>query len=56
MLEFRESKCMFCGGCAAVCPEMVITVFSAHLEFDRDKCTSCGNCVKVCPAAALRLR
>ena len=52
-LTLREAACIYCGGCAAVCPEYVFRVFAAHLEMYSPRCTLCGECVRVCPTGAL---
>jgi len=52
-LTLREAACIYCGGCAAVCPEHVFRVYAAYLETDPGRCTLCGECVRVCPTGAL---
>ena len=48
-----KEKCIFCNGCAKICPAKAITVDRAAKtwEIDRDKCINCGKCVKWCSAA-----
>jgi len=46
-------KCRFCGGCAGVCPENVITVWESKLEIDEENCKKCLLCVKLCPVEAM---
>ena len=52
-IMLMEGACIYCGGCAAVCPEDVFLCFSAHIEMDTPRCTLCGECVAVCPTGAL---
>lgn len=46
-------KCMFCGGCVAVCPKDAIIVFETKVVIDGERCVDCGNCVTVCPVGAM---
>ena len=48
-----QKRCYFCGGCSAVCPENIITVWETKLEIDRERCKECLLCVQLCPAQAL---
>lgn len=52
-LLFTKSKCVYCGGCAAVCPNGVHTFGETH-KIDRTECSHCGKCVSVCPPKALK--
>jgi ferredoxin len=53
MVECDQDKCMFCGGCVAVCPKDAIIVYEARVEIDKEKCIDCGNCATVCPVGAM---
>ena len=53
MVKHIRKRCRFCGGCSAVCPENIITVWETKLEIDRKSCRECLICVKICPAEAL---
>lgn len=53
MPKHIQKRCRFCGGCSAVCPENIITVWETKLEIDRKNCRECLICVKICPAEAL---
>ena len=51
--ECALERCIFCGGCAKVCPVDAITVDRSARSWtiDRDKCINCGRCVKRCKTA-----
>ena len=49
---FYETKCVGCGGCAAVC-EKHAQRFGDRRTIDRELCTACGKCADVCPTGAL---
>ena len=55
-LAWDKDKCVFCGGCAAVCPEEKALILRAEvLEIAHEHCTRCGRCVRGCPMLALSL-
>ena len=49
---FYETKCVGCGGCAAVC-EKQAQRFEVRHTIDRGLCKACGSCAEVCPTGAL---
>ena len=51
----NKDKCLFCGGCIAVCPFLAIELQETRIVIDPEKCKDCGSCVKVCPAGAMTL-
>lgn len=57
-LACRDSLCIGCGSCIAVCPAKAITpgrdLTEAKIHIDRELCRSCGACVKECPAGAMK--
>ena len=53
MVRCDQAKCMYCGGCVAVCQQEAISVYVDRVQVDKDRCTDCGNCVTVCPTGAL---
>lgn len=55
LIGFHESKCVRCGGCAAVCPQGCHAIDGETHRFDRTQCVACGKCVDVCPVQALEL-
>ena len=55
-ITINNEKCIFCGGCASVCPTGALEVRGTGLKFYPEKCIGCGLCVKVCPANAITLK
>ena len=50
----RDSKCILCGKCAAVCPRGAITVDkTSGRKIDRSKCDLCLLCALACPTGSL---
>lgn len=54
-LSFKEDKCIMCGACQAVCPNLVHTVNNGVHTINYDACQACGECVKACPTDALTI-
>jgi pyruvate formate lyase activating enzyme len=55
-LIFLRDRCIFCGACAAVCPNGVHLVEAGDHILERDRCTACGQCVEQCPSGALEIK
>ena len=51
-MKHRNSICMHCSGCAAVCSVNAIIVYENFVDYDEKICTKCGNCIKICPVGA----
>ncbi len=51
-----KTKCIYCGGCASVCPVACLELIETYIQCDQDMCIKCGNCVKFCPAGAITLK
>ena len=49
---YRESRCIRCGECLAVCQPGAISQNCDGIVTDGDKCTLCGACVETCYAEA----
>jgi len=47
----RETLCVLCGTCAAVCPTAAVTAADAVIT-EPERCILCQACVKNCPAGA----
>lgn len=55
MWEIDRKKCLRCGACVGVCPELALDLKDNGIEHDREKCTECGICQKVCPSGSIRV-
>ena len=49
-----DDRCMLCGTCEAVCPEIAVLLKPTHVEINHEKCSGCGLCIPACPTEALR--
>lgn len=54
-LSFNRDACVFCGACAAVCPQGAHRVEGGRHEVSFSACTACGRCRDACPTGALSL-
>lgn len=54
-LKYVQPNCVFCGECAAICPEAAVTVSTKFWSLDESRCTLCGDCVRACRTGALGL-
>jgi pyruvate formate lyase activating enzyme len=52
-IAYYPDKCISCGSCKAICPEMAI-LDNPALRINRELCTACGRCTDSCPATAIR--
>ena len=52
-ITIDEKKCVSCGDCIAVCPEIFIPDQDKILIQDEDECRLCGHCQAVCPVDAI---
>lgn len=52
-LAFTFADCLGCGGCAAACPQELL---SAGPRPAPQGCETCGGCAAACPGGALRLQ
>jgi NADH-quinone oxidoreductase chain I len=64
--EYNMDKCIGCGLCAKICPNMAIEMVEAPDEYkkrypktypkiDLGKCCFCGLCEDICPKDAIKL-
>lgn len=51
-MTFRETRCIRCGACAAVCAQGAISAGGGVPSTDRERCILCGDCVTACYAEA----
>ncbi|MEW5759476.1 MAG: 4Fe-4S binding protein [Candidatus Thermoplasmatota archaeon] len=54
MYRIDEEKCMYCGGCIAVCSKDAIKLYASWIFIDENKCTECGKCKNICPVGAVK--
>lgn len=54
-LLVNRQLCVYCGKCAAVCPQKCHSVGQNSHEIDRQLCRFCGRCVALCPAKAIEI-
>jgi len=61
---FRIDKCVSCGTCARVCPNLAITMAphsgkerypKEYPQIDLTKCCFCALCQEFCPTGAIKL-
>lgn len=53
-LAFYKDRCISCGMCSQVCPDVHQISGSQH-QINRSKCRACGKCANLCPTGALKL-
>jgi ferredoxin len=53
--KIDRGKCLRCGACVSVCPELALELGEEGLKHDAKKCTLCGICMKICPAGAIEV-
>ena len=54
-VKINPNKCMYCGGCASVCPANCLELKETRLIAHNEKCINCTACIKVCPVSAITL-
>ncbi len=54
-LMLRPNRCVSCGACAGVCPQMAIQPVNGRYATDRAACTVCGACADACYADARQI-
>jgi len=55
MIQVDKVKCLYCGGCTAVCPKAALVLKETYIQCDGNKCISCGVCERFCPAGAIKV-
>ncbi len=53
-LVVNQERCVGCGNCVAVCPD-VNRLVNQTVRADFSKCRTCGKCVPVCPVGARKI-
>ena len=51
-IAFRESRCIRCGNCCALCAQGAVGKINDRYIILAEKCIQCGKCVDVCYAEA----
>ena len=54
-LLYKQSRCMGCGTCVAVCPEQALELTADGIRLAQQQCTLCGRCSEECPTMALEM-
>ena len=52
-IHHRESDCVLCGACVAICPEKARTITADAVKRNETLCSLCGTCADLCPAGAI---
>ena len=53
-LAFYSEKCVHCGKCAEICPDVHSVSVRSHRVLYQ-KCSRCGKCAEACPTDALKI-
>ncbi|MEW6328712.1 MAG: 4Fe-4S binding protein [Candidatus Micrarchaeota archaeon] len=51
-MRIDASKCLYCGACVGVCPQLALRLREVVVE-KNDKCNECGICARACPNKAI---
>lgn len=54
-IAYFAHKCVYCGACAAVCPQGAHNMAEGTHTFRREVCVNCGVCAEHCLGDALKL-
>jgi len=54
-IAFRESRCIRCGNCFALCAQGAVGKINDRYIILEEKCIQCGKCVEVCYAEARQI-
>ncbi len=54
-LLYKQSKCIGCQSCVAVCQAHALTLTADGIRLTADRCTMCGRCAEECPTTALEI-
>jgi len=55
MILIDHDGCIFCAGCASVCPKSAIEARGNRMVTYPERCIDCGICVKACPANVIEM-
>jgi len=58
--HYDESKCIGCGLCEKICPDMAISMVEKNgkkkIKIDYDFCKGCGLCAAECPMKCITMK
>ena len=52
---YKQSKCIGCQSCVAVCPQQRLSLTSEGITATGAECLLCGRCTEECPTTALEI-
>ena len=55
MWDIDRKKCLRCGACVGVCPEIAIELRNNGITYNEELCALCGLCEKVCSVGAIEV-
>ena len=53
MINIKENRCDYCGGCVSVSPVDCIEVREYSINIEHTICIDCDLCVEICPIEVL---
>ena len=54
-LLYKQTKCIGCGSCVAVCPQQTLRLTPDGICLTGNDCVLCGRCTEECPTTALEI-
>jgi ferredoxin len=56
MWKILREKCLRCGACIGVCPNLALELTESGVKIDKSKCKACKICEKTCPVGAIEVK
>ncbi|MEM3399416.1 MAG: 4Fe-4S binding protein [Candidatus Micrarchaeia archaeon] len=56
MFRLNENRCMYCGSCVGVCPQLALVLDEVKIRHDAKRCIECGICMRACPLSAITVK
>jgi pyruvate formate lyase activating enzyme len=53
--KMNREKCLRCGACVSVCPQLALNLRDECIIHDSARCTLCAICAKVCPVRSIKV-
>lgn len=53
MWMIDRRKCLECGACVGVCPELALRLIEDGIHNNEELCSACSLCEKICPIGAI---